>query len=86
LAEASRTSEQWTPDVCRNCPVPGILRANGCPHLRLDGRAVKGFLGFGRRLIVTAACERSGGPVAEPHVGCGQCHTDSPAASIFGGE
>jgi len=46
LAEATATARDWTSDLCRNCPVPGILRANGCPHLRLEGRVMRGFLGF----------------------------------------
>ena len=86
LVEQAPDSETWQPELCRDCPVPGILRANGCPHLRLHGRVVKGFLGFGRRMTVTATCVRSDGPVAEPHVGCGQCHVDSPIAALFGEE
>jgi hypothetical protein len=86
LVERNPTSEAWRPDLCRDCPVPGILRANGCEHLRLQGRVVKGFLGFGRRMLVTASCNRSGDVVEQPYVGCGQCHLDTPAASLFGEE
>ncbi|HJW83963.1 MAG TPA: hypothetical protein VJ754_06635 [Anaerolineae bacterium] len=86
LVEQSPASEAWQADLCRDCPAPGIVRANGCRHMRLEGRVVKGFLGFGRRMLVTARCDRSGGMVAEPHIGCGQCRLDSPAASIFGQE
>jgi hypothetical protein len=85
VAEAP-SSADWYPDLCRDCPVPGILRANGCARLRLAGRVSKGFLGFGRRMAISATCALSGGPVAEPHVGCGQCHLDSPGASLFGQE
>lgn len=84
LIGLSPSSAEWNPDLCRDCPVPGILRANGCSHLHLDGRVVKGFLGFGRRMEVTARCDLGGGSVAKPHIGCGQCHLDSPAASLFG--
>ncbi len=86
LVEQSSSPEAWSSDLCRDCPVPGILRANGCSHMRLEARVAKGFLGFGRRLMVTATCVRSGGGVERPHVGCGQCHVDAPAASIFGEE
>jgi len=86
LVEQSPSSEAWTPDLCRNCPVPGILRANGCSHMRLAGRVTKGFLGFGRRMNVTATCSRSEGVVQQPYVGCGQCQVDAPIASIFGEE
>lgn len=84
LLEASPTANDWSPDLCRDCPVPGILRANGCPHLQLAGRVAKGFLGFGRRMEVAAGCDRSGGAVAEPYVGCGQCHLDSSIAQLLG--
>ena len=83
LVEQSSSSRGWSPDLCRECPVPGILRANGCPHMRLEGRVARGFLGFGRRIVFAASCERSGGIVAEPYVGCGQCHLDSPIASLL---
>ena len=86
LVEQSPSSGSWSPDLCRDCPVPGILRANGCSHLRLQARVVKGFLGFGRRMEVTAACARSGSRVERPYVGCGQCHLDAPVASIVGEE
>jgi len=86
LVGASATARDWSDDLCRTCPVPGILRANGCPTLRLVGQVVRGFLGFGRHMQVTATCSRSGGPVAEPHIGCGQCHLESPIAALFGEE
>lgn len=86
LAEASRISEPWNPDVCRSCPVPGILRANACEHLTLNGRVVKSFLGFGRKMIIEATCTKTKRAVPEPHIGCGDCHDDSIAAALFGEE
>ena len=86
LVESSSSSRSWSPGLCRECPVPGILRANGCPQMRLEGSVARGFLGFGRRVVIAASCERSGRSVAEPHVGCGECHFDSPIASILGEE
>jgi hypothetical protein len=83
LVERSPASHDWTSNLCRECPVPGIERANGCPHLRLEGRVARGLLGFGRRMVITASCVRSGGPVAEPHIGCGQCHLESPIARLL---
>ncbi len=55
LAEANPASETWQPDVCRSCPVPEILRANACEYLVLNGRVVKGLLGFGRKMVVEAS-------------------------------
>jgi hypothetical protein len=64
--------------------VPSILRANACEHMVLSAHVVKGFLGFGRKLIVEANCLKSGGPVAEPHIGCGQCQGDGGLAALLG--
>lgn len=86
LAEAQTNGEPWRPELCRDCPVPGILRANACEHLVLTGRVVKGFLGFGRKLQVEANCTKSQRAVPEPHVGCGQCHADDKLAALFGGD
>ena len=83
LAEANPASETWQPDVCRGCPVPEILRANACEHLMLTGRVVKGFLGFGRKLVVEASCTKTKRAVSEPHIGCGECHGDLPFAALF---
>jgi hypothetical protein len=74
LLEDSVPKQQWTPDLCRNCPVPAIQRANACPNIVLNGRVHKGILGIGRRVEVTAYCTLSEGPVSEPEIGCGKCH------------
>jgi hypothetical protein len=84
LVDGNPESETWTPDVCRGCPVPEIQLANACPHLILSGRIVKGFLGFGRKMIIEAACLQTKRDVAEPQIGCGECHADSIAAALFG--
>ena len=65
-------SERWTPDLCGRCPVPGILRANACSDLVLEGRVVRRF-GLFSRVEVTAFCARHLVDVPEPMVGCGQC-------------
>ncbi len=70
----------WTPDLCQKCPVPGILRANACEHMVLDARVRRSMLGLIKRVEVTAFCNFSQQPVAEPQVGCGQCH---PLPSAF---
>lgn len=71
----------WDPSLCRGCPVPGIRRANACQSMRLKPRIERPILElFRRRVQVEAWCERSGGPVPEPHIGCGQCH---PLPDVF---
>ncbi len=84
LVEANPASEAWQPDLCRDCPVPGILRANACEHLILTGRVVKGFLGFGRKMLIEAHCRKTDRPVSEPHIGCGECHANDHLAELFG--
>jgi len=64
----------WTPDLCRTCPVPGITRANACPHLILNASVAKTFLGLRRQVKINAHCTKSHKDVAEPQVGCGECH------------
>jgi len=76
-------SEPWRPELCKNCPVPGVLRANACPNLVLEGKVKKGFLGFGRGVAVTAVCSKYLVDVPEPHVGCGHCHEEHPGWALF---
>jgi hypothetical protein len=66
----------WKPDLCAKCPVPGIALANTCREMRLRGEVKTGFLGIGRRVVVSAFCLKVDRPVADPHIGCGECHRD----------
>jgi hypothetical protein len=74
LLEESTPRQQWTRDLCKTCPVPGILMANACPHIVLTGHVRKTFLGLRRRVEVSAYCTLSKQDVAEPQIGCRQCH------------
>jgi hypothetical protein len=76
-------SERWAPKLCRDCPVPAILRDNACPNMALEGKVARGFLGLMRRVQVYAVCTLSATEVREPRVGCGQCHQQRPGAAIF---
>jgi hypothetical protein len=64
--------------------VPGILRANACPHLVLEGRVEKRFLGLKRQVAVEAVCAKYLESGFDPHVGCGHCHEERPGAAILG--
>src|SRR5438045_1612368 len=77
LAENPK-SDPWYPGLCHHCPVPRILQANACPNLILEGRVEKGFLGLGKRVVVTAGCREQLVDVPEPQVGCGHCHEHQP--------
>ena len=59
LVRVNPDSEPWIPDVCKDCPVPGIARANACEYMQLRGRVAKGLLGFGRNHLYEAL--KSGG-------------------------
>ncbi|MDD5371481.1 MAG: hypothetical protein PHQ40_20575 [Anaerolineaceae bacterium] len=74
LLEDATPRQVWAPDLCRTCPVPEILMANACPNMILEGKVKRGFIGIGRGVQVTAYCTLSKTIVAEPEVGCGQCH------------
>ncbi len=65
---------RWTPDLCKTCPVPGIVRANSCPNIVLSAEIGRGLLGLKRQVKVEAYCTKSNSTVAEPEVGCGECH------------
>jgi hypothetical protein len=83
LIERNPASAPWEPSLCRNCPVPSILRANACPNMALEAQIVKGFLGLMRRVEVYAVCTLTATEVKEPHIGCGQCHQHRPGATIL---
>jgi hypothetical protein len=68
----------WTPDMCKNCPVPGILRANACENMELRAKAQRSLLGLIKKVEVTAYCTKSQRVVTEPYVGCGLCHPLPP--------
>ncbi len=83
LLQANPNTEPWRPDLCKTCPVPGILRANACPNMVLEGRVARQWFGLKRRVEVYAVCILSAVQVTEPHVGCGECHKHRPGAAIF---
>ena len=69
------SSQQWTPDLCKTCPVPGIGLANACEFLQLRAGVARPLAAaLQRRTQVTAFCERTKRAVVEPQVGCGECH------------
>jgi hypothetical protein len=68
----------WSPDLCKTCPVPGIIRANACPNLEIRAEVGGLIVNFRRRVKINSFCTKSGLPVAEPEIGCGQCHPLPP--------
>ena len=76
-------SEPWRPELCKTCPVPGILRANASPNLVLEAHVEKGFLGLRRRVVVDAVCAKHLVEIKEPHVGCRLCNEEQPGKTIL---
>ncbi len=83
LLEDSNPPQPWKPDLCSTCPVPDILMANGCEYMVLDGKVRRPFLIGKQEVQIQASCNKSNKSVAEPHIGCGECHTLPP---VFIGE
>ncbi len=75
------SGQKWTADLCRSCPVPGILLANACEFLRLRATVTRPLDALlQRRVQVSAFCEKTFRAVQEPHIGCGECH---PLPDVF---
>lgn len=69
------SNQQWTPDLCKSCPVPSIEMANACQFMRLRATVARPLTALlQRRVQITAYCEKTHRNVVEPHVGCGECH------------
>jgi hypothetical protein len=67
--------EAWTADLCSTCPVPSIALANSCQHMKLQAKVTRPLSAiFQRRVQVSAYCEKSERDIAEPQIGCGECH------------
>ena len=80
---ADPTGATWQPSDCSRCTVPDILRANASPYLQLHLKIQAGILGIGRRLNVTATCDRHEIPIADPFVGCPKCNAEHPGLEAF---
>jgi hypothetical protein len=65
----------WTPDVCEDCPVPEITRANGSPNLRLTPTISKRF-GLFKHLKIDAHCAKHRSRIDNPITGCRECAED----------
>lgn len=83
LLKDSNPPQPWKPSLCNTCPVPEIQMANGCEHMLLEGKVSRPFLIGKPQVQVQALCRKTNQPVAEPHIGCGQCHKLPP---VFIGE
>ena len=77
------SGETWTADLCRTCPVPGIVRANACEFMQLKAKVGRPIdAAFQKRVQVSAYCDKTGRSVKEPHIGCGDCHPLPPSFTL----
>lgn len=83
LIKANPNSARWQPSDCFKCPVPDILNANASRDMELTLTVKKGFMGFFRRLEVTAYCLKHDLPIADPYVGCPKCAESNPGLDVF---
>ena len=75
------SGNKWAKDLCKTCPVPGIVRSNACEFMELKATIIRPITAaFMRRVDVNAYCTHSKQEVKEPQIGCGSCH---PIPSIF---
>lgn len=70
-------SAVWQPTDCRRCPVPGLLLANGSPHLELRIAIRSGVLGLGRHVHLDVWCALHGPIEGDPRVGCKACNAEA---------
>jgi hypothetical protein len=73
--------QNWTPDLCKTCPVPHILLANACPNMVLKPDVRGKLIKFKRRVKINAYCTKVNRAVSEPEIGCGECHPLPPVFS-----
>lgn len=86
LVKANPESTPWEPKDCANCPVPGIMRANGNPDMLLTLTIKKGFLGIGRKNVVDAFCRKHRIDIEQPPIGCNLCNAERPGIAVLMGE
>lgn len=83
LVKGNPDSFRWRPEDCAKCPVPDILNANASPHMRLKLTITTRFLGFGRKLEVSAHCTKHNIPIEDPYVGCPKDIEERPGLDLF---
>ncbi len=79
----SEVSAHWKPEYCAKCPVPEILRANASPYLKMELTIKQTLLGFSRKMLIRAWCDRHDIPVEDPYVGCIKCNEERPGLKLF---
>jgi hypothetical protein len=81
LILGNRESVPWRPELCAQCQVPAVLRANGSPDLRLR-LTVRKRLGLFTRLELEARCTAHDRIIEDPYVGCPECAHELPGLDV----
>jgi hypothetical protein len=76
LIDRNPSGGRWHKGICTKCPVPEILRQNACPNIALEAKIERVFFGLREQVTVFAVCTKKRVEVAEPAVGCGDCHAE----------
>jgi hypothetical protein len=76
LIAANPSSERWKSALCKGCPVPDILQANGSANLALRARVTRTF-GVLQKVEVTAHCREHHIEIADPKKGCDRCRAQT---------
>jgi hypothetical protein len=77
------SGQAWAASLCRSCPVPDLLMANACEFLQLNAEVKRPLTaGLQRRVQIRAYCVKTRRPVAEPEIGCGDCHPLPPEFAV----
>ncbi|MFO7943212.1 MAG: hypothetical protein R6U51_02780 [Anaerolineales bacterium] len=74
LLKSANPPQEWNPQLCFTCPVPGILQANACEHMKLKPTVHRPLFILKPRVKIEAYCKKTNRIIEEPHVGCGECH------------
>ena len=71
---------EWQSKYCQRCEIPEIKMANACENMQLIPKIDRPFLIGPKQVTISAYCHKSQETVADPRIGCGQCH---PIEFIF---
>lgn len=73
----------WSPSMCQDCPVPEYLLANACEHLTYIPSIYKPLFFMKPKVKVKAYCTKIDEQVAEPQIGCRECHPGLQNLIVF---
>ena len=80
-------SLRWQPSHCSSCPIPAISAANSCEHMQFHPTLKKPLVIIGKTHVsIDVYCRKCECSVAEPRIGCGQCHSLPESFLVAGDE